>query len=79
MTAEFKWEIGTVPPAWELGVGAPRVINGDFKYGPMAAVQPPLLPFGVDVPSTICMYQFHYDQRHKVQAWLRWFLASKED
>jgi len=76
----FDWEIGKVPEGWSCEHGAPRVINGDFSRGPMAAVMPPFTfcPNGA-VSDTLCVYQFHYDQRHKVKAWLDWFMKEFDE
>jgi len=76
----FDWNIGEVPEGWSREHGAPRVINGDFSRGAMAAVMPPITfcPNGA-LPGTLCTYQFHYSQRHKVKAWLDWFMKEFDE
>ena len=78
---EFNFEIGTVPPGWSRDCGAPRIINGDFKHGPMAAISPGMaIPLSCDfAPDTLCAYTFHYDQRHKVKAWIDWFMTEYDE
>lgn len=77
----FDWDIGQVPAGWIRKYGVPHVINGDFGGGPMAAMFPPPLPPvpGGIVSDRVCGYQFHYDQRHKVKAWLDWFIKEYDE
>jgi len=76
----FDWNIGEVPEGWSREHGAPRVINGDFAGGAMAAVMsPPTPPCAGGVADNLCGYQFHYDQRHKVKAWLDWFIKEYDE
>ena len=76
----FDWEIGTVPEGWVRAYGAPSVINGDFRDGPMAAMMPPLYPpCAGGLYDNLCGYQFHYGQRHKVKAWLDWFMKEYDE
>jgi hypothetical protein len=77
--SDFNWEIGTVPKGWKREYGV-RVQNGDFKHGPMAAISPGLIPPCEPIEfDTLCIVQFHYDQRFKVKAWLNWFSKEKHD
>ena len=76
----FDWEIGEVPPGWLRGHGAPQVINGDFSRGSMAAViPPPRLTYGGECSDNLCAHHFQYNQRHKVRAWLDWFMKEYDE
>jgi hypothetical protein len=80
MESSFDWEIGQIPKGWVRDYGAPRVVNGDFRAGVMAAVcPPPHPPRSGGAPADLCMYQFHYDQRVKVRIWLDWFVKECDE
>ena len=75
----FNWEIGKVPEGWEKA-NIVRVFNGDFRHGPCAAVEPVFyeFPIGVD-PNVLRTYRFYYEQRHKVRAWVDWFMKEYDE
>lgn len=77
--SEFNFNIGEVPEHWQRKYGA-RVINGDFKYGPMAQLEEGFRfdDFSGAMPATFCAYRFHYEQRRKVKAWIDWYMKEYE-
>ena len=76
----FNWEIGEVPEGWSRDGGRPLLYNASFDAGPWAAMGPPaVIVTGYDMADNLCTYQFHYEQRHKVRAWLDWFMTEFDE
>jgi len=71
----MKLEPGVVPDGWKRGEPL-RVINGDFKYGPIAAVSRDFkFIFGPEdfSPTLEFSVRFHCSESNRIDAWLRWW------
>ena len=73
-------EPGFVPEGWKRG-DAIRIINGDFKYGQMAALMRVEISLGADcdVGSLIGMVQFHESELHRAKAWINWWNGDERN
>jgi hypothetical protein len=74
----MKLEPGFVPDGWKRG-DLLQFVNGDFRYGPMAAVSRSFLfldPF--ENAHLDFAIRFHHLEAKRVQAWLRWWHEETE-
>jgi len=76
----FNWDIGDVPDDWKDAVSV-RVMNGDFRGGIRAAVEPifDISPWTSFDAQHINYRMFYEHEAEKVKAWIDWFMKEYDE